>query len=165
MKMLITKDTYIEIKNSPEAIWDFASNPVNWSASNQKEHFGLTIFCESQRPSTGARFRQKETVAGWYADLRGHFPHVVPGKIAFWRGVATYKIFGLIRIRIPEGGVVHLEKTEDGTKVSHNVYMDFPDTLLGRILVWYFKKILRGEAAIHDHTFRELLFFKKHMEQ
>jgi hypothetical protein len=163
--MLITRDTSILIKNNPEAIWDYTSDPVNWSASNPEEHFGLEIDSVDHRPRTEARFHQKETVAGWYADLRGHFPYVGPGEIAFWRGVATYKILGLIRIRIPEGGVVHLEETDDGTKVSHNVYMDFPDTLFGRILIWFFKKVFHGEEAVYDHTFKELLFFKKHLEQ
>jgi hypothetical protein len=83
MKMLIIQDTCIGIKNTPEAIWDYASDPANWSASNPEEHFGLTILSNDHRPSTGARFRQKETVAGWYAELRGYFPHVVPEKIAF----------------------------------------------------------------------------------
>jgi hypothetical protein len=165
MRMLITRDTSILIKNNPEAIWDYTSDPVNWSASNPEERFGLEIDSVDHRPRTGARFHQKETVAGWYADLRGHFPYVAPGEIAFWRGVATYKILGLIRIRIPEGGVVHLEKTADGTRVSHNVYMDFSDTLLGRILVWLFKKVFHGEKAVYDHTFKELLFFKNHLEQ
>jgi hypothetical protein len=165
MKMLIAQDTSIIIKNTPEAIWDYASDPTNWSASNPEEHFGLEIDSEDQRPRTGARFHQKETVAGWYADLRGHFPYVAPGKIAFWRGVATYKILGLMKIRIPEGGIVQLEQTRDGTKLSHNVYMDFPDTLFGRIIAWYFKKVFHGEEAVYDHTFKELLFFKKHLEQ
>jgi hypothetical protein len=165
MIMLVTQDAYIAIKNTPEAIWDYASDPANWSASNPKEHFGLVISSENNRPRTGARFHQRETVAGWYADLHGHFPYVLPGKIAFWRGIAVYKILGLIKIRIPEGGVLELEKTGDSTKVSHNVYMDFPDTLFGRFLFWYFKKILNGEKAVYDHTFKELLFFKKHLDQ
>jgi hypothetical protein len=163
--MLITQDTCIVIKNTPEVIWDYASDPANWSASNPEENFGLIIDSVDNRPRTGARFHQKETVAGWYADLRGHFLYAVPGKVLVWRGVATYKILGLIKIRIPEGGVVHLEKTDDNTKVSHNVYMDFPDTLFGSILVWFFKKVFHGEKAVYDHTFKELLFFKKHLEQ
>ncbi len=163
--MLITQNTNIMINSSPEAIWDYASDPANWSASNPEEHFGLTIYSEDNKPRTGAQFHQKETVAGWYADLRGHFPYVAPGKIAFWRGVATYKILGLIKIRIPEGGVVQLEQTKDVTKLSHNVYMDFPDTIFGRVFIWYFKRVLNGEKAVYDHTYKELVFFKKHLEQ
>ena len=163
--MLIAQNTHIMIKNTPEAIWDYASDPANWSASNPEEHFGLTIYSEDNRPRTGARFHQKETVAGQYADLRGHFLYVVPQKIAVWRGVATYRILGLIKIRIPEGGVMQLEETRDGTKVSHDVYMDFPDTLFGRFLIWYFKRVLQGEKAVYDHTYKELVFFKKHLEQ
>ncbi len=163
--MLITQNTHIMIKNTPEAIWDYVSDPANWSASNPEEHFGLTIYSQDHRPRTGAQFHQKETVAGWYADLRGHFPYVSPGKIAFWRGVATYKILGFIKIGIPEGGVVQLQQFGDGTELTHDVYMDFPDTLFGKFLVWYFKRVLQGEKAVYDHTFKELLYFKKHLER
>jgi hypothetical protein len=90
--MLITQDACIDMKNTPEAIWNYTGDPVNWSASNPEEHFGLEIDSKDRRPRTGARFHQKETVAGWYADLRGHFLYVVPGKVVVWRGIATYKI-------------------------------------------------------------------------
>jgi hypothetical protein len=162
--MLVTAEAAIVIKNSPEAIWDYATDPANWSASNPEEHFGLEIVSEDHKPRTDATFHQKESVAGVYADLRGHFPHVVRPKIAIWRGVATYKVLGgLVRPRIPEGGVVELQKTEEGVKLSHNVYMDFPDTLFGRLLRWFFQR-RNGQQAVYDHTYKELVFFKKQLD-
>jgi hypothetical protein len=162
--MLVTADAAINIKSSSEAIWDYATDPDNWSASNPDEHFGLEIQSEDNRPRTGAKFHQRESVAGVYADLRGHFLHVVRPKIAVWRGVAAYKVLGgLIRPRIPEGGVVKLEKAEEGVRLSHTVYMDFPDTLFGRIVAWFFQR-RDGQNAVHDHTHKELVFFKKQLE-
>ncbi len=38
---------------SPEHIWDFASHPKNWTASNPVEHRGLELFTKSGRPETG----------------------------------------------------------------------------------------------------------------
>jgi hypothetical protein len=159
--MSIVQNAYVMIKNTPEAIRDYASDPANWSASNPEEHFALTIYSQDGRPRTGAQFHQKETVAGRYADLRGHFLHVVPQKIAVWRGIATYRSLGLIKIRIPEGGVMQLQQTGDGTKVSHDVYMDFSDPFLGSFLIWYFKRVLQGEKAVYDHTYKELGFLQK----
>lgn len=83
--------------------------------------------------------------------------------MAFWRGIATYKIL-LFTVRIPEGGVVTLEKVESGTRLSHNVWMDFPDTLMGKIALWYFRR-RNLEKAIYGHTFRELEFFKQQLEK
>ena len=163
--MLITKHTEIIIYNIPEAIWDYASDPVNWSASNPEEHFGLNIDSEDNRPKTGATFHQKETVAGLFADLRGHFLYVEKPRITVWRGITTYKVLGgLIRPGIPEGGVIKIENLNGSCRVSHDVYMDFPDTLFGKIMLLYFKKFLGGEKAVYDHTYRELVFFKKHLD-
>lgn len=163
--MLLTKHTKITIDSSPEEIWDYAHSPDNWTASNPEEHLGLEFFNKENRPDTGTRFRQQETVAGFYADLRGHILYVEKPKVLVWRGVATYKILGgLLRPRIPEGGVVKLEKARGGYTISHDVYMDFPDTISGKILYWFFTKIYKGEEAVYNHTFKELEFFKRQLE-
>jgi hypothetical protein len=36
---------------------------------------------------------------------------------------------GQLRFRLPEGGVIKMEKTETVTKTSHNVSIDLPDWL------------------------------------
>ncbi|HEX6320267.1 MAG TPA: hypothetical protein VFZ84_15545, partial [Burkholderiales bacterium] len=55
-------------------------------------------------------------------------------------------------------------KLESGIRLSHNVYIDFPDSLWGRICRWYFLKQLNGRQAVYDHTFRELVYFKDQLE-
>ena len=164
--MLLTFETSIFIKNTPEAIYNYITAPANWSASNPEEHFGLKYIGEDERPKTGTQFHQKEKVGGLYADLRGHFLYVDVPRIGVWRGVATYRFLGgLIKYRIPEGGVIKLEKAKDGTKLSHDYYMDFPDTLFGKLVVWYFKKRRNGEKAAYDHGFKELVYFKEQLEK
>ncbi|MCG2735144.1 MAG: hypothetical protein Q8M95_05305 [Candidatus Methanoperedens sp.] len=76
----------------------------------------MNIDTEDNRPKTGATFHQKETVAGLFADLRGHFLYVEKPRITVWRGIATYKVLG-------------------------------------------------GEKAVYDHTYKELVFFKKHLDR
>ena len=112
--MLITQHTEISIRNvAADAIWEFAYNPVNWTASNPQEHRGLAFHNKHNRPETGATFVQKEYVAGLYADLRGQVLYAERPRVCAWTGVATYKLYG-ISARIPEGGLVKLVDTEGG---------------------------------------------------
>lgn len=163
--MLVKKHTAIVIRSTPESIWEFAYNPDNWTASNPQEHRGLKFFSDNNRPETGVEFYQKEYVAGLYADLRGQILWAERPKVCVWTGVATYRILGgLIRPRIPEGGVAQIEKMEGGLKMSHDVFMAFPDTIFGRLMLWIFKNILGGEEAVYDHTYRELVYYKQQLE-
>lgn len=164
--MYITAETEISIKRTPEAIWDYASDPVNWTASNPEEHFGLEFDSEDNRPATGVEFRQRESVAGISADLRGRFLYVERPHIAVWAGTAVYRLLGgLVRIRIPEGGTARVESAATGIKLSHDVFMDFPDSAWGRLLVWFFRNVFKGPAAVYDHTYKELVFFKEQLEK
>ncbi|HSA78640.1 MAG TPA: hypothetical protein VLG72_07275 [Nitrospirota bacterium] len=135
--MFITVETAIVIKNMPEAIWDYASDPDNWTASNLDEHFGLQYSSKDNRPGTGVDFRQRESVAGIPTILRGRFLYVERPRIAVWAGTAVYRLLGgLVRIRIPEGGVIKAERATGGTRLSHDVYMDFPNSWWGYVVVW-----------------------------
>lgn len=163
--MFITAETAITIQNTPETIWDFASDPANWTASNPEEHFGLRYNSKDNRPGAGVEFHQKESVAGIHADLRGRFLYVERPRMAIWAGTAVYRLLGgLVRIRIPEGGVVRAERSAGGTLLSHDVYMDFPDSTWGKMLVWIFKNVLKGTEAVYHHSYKELVFFKEQLE-
>ncbi|MEO6755198.1 MAG: hypothetical protein ABIZ04_24090 [Opitutus sp.] len=163
--MLLKIKNEIEILGTAEEIWAYASNPANWTASNPTEHYGLIYDSPDNRPATDVTFWQRESVAGIMADLRGHFLYVNHPALAVWRGVATYKLFlGVLRPRIPEGGVITIVSSGGGMKLSHNVYMDFPDTWFGHLMLYVFKRWMNGEDAVRSHTFRELEFFKKQIE-
>lgn len=163
--MLLKKHTEIIIKNTPERIWDFANDPKNWTASNPEEHRGLKFFNSKNRPETGTEFYQKEYVAGIYADLQGQILYANPPYVCVWTGIAKYKVLGgLFRPRIPEGGLAKIEKTQNGSKLTHDVFMDFSDTILGKLMLWFFKKILKGDEAVYNHTNKELVFFKSKLE-
>jgi len=163
--MLLKKHTEIIIDADPEKIWDYANDPKNWTASNPEEHRGLKFFNSENRPVTGTEFYQKEYVARIYADLRGQILYANRPYVCAWTGVAKYKILGgLINPRIPEGGLVKIEKTQKGNKLTHDVFMDFPDTIFGKLMLWFFRKILNGDEAVYNHTNKELIFFKNKLE-
>lgn len=71
---------------------------------------------------------------------------------------------GLITVRLPEGGVLCIVEGKDGVPLTHNVYVDFPDSWWGRFCLWYFRSFLNGRQAVHDHTYRELRYFKERLE-
>ena len=163
--MFVTADTETTTQADPNDIWEYASDPANWTASNPTEHYGLTYFCPENRPSQGVEFHQRERVAGIYADLRGRIVYMEKPYLTIWAGTATYKLLGgLFRFRLPEGGVLKMESTEKGTRASHNVYIDFPNSLWGRLLRWGFLNILNGQKAVYEHTYRELVYFKEKLE-
>jgi len=163
--MFVTAETALSARADPNDLWEYAADPANWTASNPNEHFGLVYFSPENRPAQGVEFHQRERVAGVFADLRGRIVYMEKPGLTVWAGTATYKILGgLFRFRLPEGGVIKMEKTETGTKASHNVYIDFPNSLWGRVLRWIFLNVLHGQKAMYDHTYRELVYFKNRLE-
>lgn len=164
--MLLTQRVSAVIRGNPEKIWDFASDPKTWSASNKLEHRGLSIFSPSGLPETGAQFNQQEFVAGVFADLNGHFLFVDRPRVCVWTGIATYRLLGgLVKIRIAEGGTVMLTKADDGWEFSHDVFMDFSNSLRGKLLHWVFVHLLHGQKAVFEHANREVVYFKAELER
>jgi len=164
--MLIRQKVEITIKNKTEEIWNFAADPKNWTASNTLEHKGLKIFNKNNRPETGANFHQKELVAGIFADLKGHFLYVEKPKIVVWTGIAAYKLLGgLITIRIPEGGTATITQKNGSVRLAHDVFMNFPESIVGKIMYWCFINLLNGQKAVFDHANRELVYFKKQLDK
>ena len=163
--MIITADTEIEISNTPSAIWDYANDPINWTASNPSEHLGLVFYNDENRPKEGTRFHQREMVAGVYADLKGQIHFADYPRMLVWSGIAKYKLLGgLISVSAAEGGILRLKVDGEKSHLSHNVYMQFSDTLWGKLWHWLFSSVFGAKKAVYDHTFRELQFFKKHLE-
>ena len=164
--MFITAKTSITIEAPADAVWDYASQPVNWTASNPSEHFGLRFSSHDNLPHEGVEFDQRESVAGVYASLHGRFHYMDHPRLAFWSGVAKYRLAGgLLRVRVPEGGVLRLEETEHGVCMTHDVFMQFPDSLWGVLCRWFFVKRLNGPRAVYEHTYRELVYFKRKLEE
>jgi hypothetical protein len=154
----------VVIKNSADAIWDYVYNPENWTASNADEHLGLVFFNRENRPATGVAFHQKEKVAGVLADLRGHILYVEQARFCIWTGVARYKLFGFLPLSVPENGVVRLEPSDEGTRMSHTVFVRVPDTLLGKLFLFFVKRYEEKPGFV-PHAYKELLYFKEKLDR
>jgi hypothetical protein len=164
--MYHTQQSEIVIDGTPEEIWEFSSNPENWTASNPTEHWGLTYDSPDNRPGEGVEFHQDEAVAGIRNDLYGRFQYLDVPNVAVWTGSAYYPLLGgLLTIRIPEGGTIRLEETEDGrTRMSHAIFMDFPNSRFGRWFKWVFVHVIDGPEKLAQHNRVELEYFKEHVE-
>ncbi len=162
--MLITRRAEILIKADPERIWDFVNDPEQWLASNPEEHYGTEFLTADKKVAAGGRFHQRESVAGIRADMKGHFLHVDRPNNVSWTGVAEYRLLGgFVKLRVPQSGIVKLESGEDGVLLSHDMFVDFPETWIGRLVAWYFKRI-GGEDRLYEHGQKELVYFKTHIE-
>lgn len=159
----LTKRYEIVIRAEPGKIWEYAYDPKTWTASNPDEHLGLVFYNDTNRPETGVAFYQKETVSGVYADLRGHILYAEKPKVCAWTGLAEYKIFGLFRLSVPESGVVMIEPSTEGSMVSHTVYIRMPETILGK-LFFKLSEMYSKKKDYVPHTFKELEYFKQHLE-
>ena len=163
--MYVTEWAEITIDATPEAIWEYVTDPTNWTASNPEEHYGLEYDTPDDRPHEGATFRQRESVAGMYTDLHGRFQYVDYPTVAVWAGTAYYPLLGgLATVRIPEGGTVRLRATDDGTRMLPAVWMDFPNTRRGRVLRWAFDHVLDGRTKLQEHTAKEFVLFAEQLE-
>lgn len=163
--MLVKMHTETEINNTAENIFEYASNPDNWTASNPKEHLGLKFYNDTNRPKTGVEFYQKEMVAGLYNDLKGHVIYVKFPNLTIWRGLAKYRILGrLLTFHLAEGGLIKIEEKNGISKMSHDYYIDFPPSLVGKILHWYFtKKNVKEKLFTHGNN--ELKYFKEKLDK
>ena len=163
--MFLTVETSIRIRAPAAAVWDYACRPENWTASNPQEHFGLRFFSSDKLPHEGVEFDQDESVAGYRARLHGRFHYMDRPRLAFWSGIASYRLLGgFVRIRLPEGGVLRIDEEGSTVRLSHHVYIDFPGSVLGRMVRWAFERFLSGRQAVYDHTYRELEFFRSKLE-
>ena len=163
--MLITQRAEIFIDAEPSRVWDVLNDADLWMASNPEEHFGTRFFTPDRRARSGASFEQRESVAGVRADMKGHFLHVERPNHVSWTGVAEYRLLGgLIKYRIPQSGIVKLERRPEGLLASHDMFIDFPDTWIGKAVAWYFRNVRDGERLLREHGQKELVYFKKHVE-
>lgn len=163
--MLVKIHTEIKINNTAKNIAEYASNPDNWTASNPQEHLGLKFYNSKNRPETGVEFYQKEMVAGMYNDLKGHMLYVNLPAVTAWRGLAKYRLLGpFLTYHLAEGGLIQIMENGNVSKMSHDYYIDFPDSIIGRILRWYFTKKGIKEKLI-SHGMNELEFFKKALDK
>jgi hypothetical protein len=159
--MLVKERAEIAMVGDPERIWDVLNDPAVWMASNPEEHFGTEFLTPYRKAQTGALFRQRESVAGFRADMKGHFLVVDRPRSVSWTGIAHYRLLGgLITYRVPQSGIVRLERGKGGLVASHEMFIDFPDSWFGKLVGWYFTSVRDGAQRLREHGQKELAYFK-----
>ena len=154
----------IEIKASPEAIWDYMVHLDRWwLRSNPKEHIALSLI-EGDRIEEGAKFVLKEYIAGVEGEAIAEIKQLLPLKRLVWQSLeAHYKLFG-IAIDVEEGGEFELQARGDASVLSHHVWGRVKSPLFGWLVESFFRRVLDGERKDFEHTLRELQFIKREVE-
>jgi hypothetical protein len=80
--MFITTETNIFISNTSEAIWDYASDPSNWTASNPHKHIDFTCDSAYSRPAMDVELHRL-CFSGSYNRDNSYFDfsQAVPGSV------------------------------------------------------------------------------------
>lgn len=98
--------------------------------------------------------------------MKGHFLYVDRPRNVSWTGVAEYRLLaGLLRVRVPQSGIVKLEARDDGVMMSPEMFIDFPDTWLGKLIARYLTESRNVERRLYEHGQKELVYFKAQIER
>ena len=73
----------IEIKTTPEKIWNFLKNPENYTTWHPKDHIKI-IWTEGKPLELGSKFYSEQLVFGKVQKYKGHIKEMIPNrKIVF----------------------------------------------------------------------------------
>lgn len=162
---MINNTEKIIIKSSPEEIFsyllDIEKNYLKWN----KDHLEFKILSEDKKFRKGTEFILKENIAGFYAECRGKVIEYIKNEKISWEGNAIYNFYFGLKVKVKQGGTFTLKPMEGGIEFSHNVWGKFPKSIFGKIVEWYFLKILRGDDVVSKHNMAELIHFKEVLEK
>lgn len=66
---------------------------------------------------------------------------------------------------MPQSGIVNLEARDDGVMMSHEMFIDFPDTWIGKLIARYLATSRNVEKRLYEHGQKELVYFKSQIER
>lgn len=165
----MTERRLIEIKvetiinNSAATIWDYATVPENWKKAMPQDHFALVY--ENGSPETGRKLHAKEKIGALLTDIDAFFLYVRRPHVLIWTGIASIRFLGgVIKPKFHVSQTITFSKNEMGVKARNALYIDFPESHLGRIMHWIFLKVIDGERIFRKHIEKETLYFKEKLD-
>lgn len=153
----------IEIDAPPETVWDYLVDVEEWWVDSNPEHSSLEIVSDDEDLKEGTRIRVREKIAGIPGEAEGEVTEFVPNDHFTWEADAVYRYLGLTFSATE--GVKWSVKSEEKTELSAHVWAEFPDTLFGKVLEWYFKNVLNGVEKDYEHAMEELVYIKEQIEK
>lgn len=111
----------------------------------------------------GTRISIKEKIAGIPCKANGIVTSINKHKLLRWE--AVYSVFGLSWLKINAGVNWKLNELNDSiTKLSANVWANFPDKFRYKLMWFFIKKIFNGIEKDYDHALTELRYLKSKLE-
>jgi len=154
----------IEIEAPPETVWEVVADIEGWWPPSNPEHESLERL-DDRGLEVGARIRIREKIAGVPGEAVGEITEVEPGARVTWEApAARYRLAG-ISVSIGEGVTWSLEPHgDDAARLSARVWATFPPGPRGRLLEWFFTRLLRGLEKDREHARVELRYLKRTIE-
>lgn len=153
----------ILIDASPQAIWDIVKHfETVWPASNPA-HMQTCVVTRPETVHDDMVYHDVERVGGITASMYAHVYDVIPARRFRWKANATYDL-GPVNLPIQQGGTFVLEPEANGTRVSHEVWAEFPDTVGGKAAKWVARNVMGMEQSAVEHNQVELEYFRAQAE-
>ena len=143
----------VEIKTTPENIWNFLKNPKNYKTWHPKDHIKI-IWTEGNPFEVGSKFYSEQLVFGKVQKYKGHIKEVIPNKkIVFTFKFPVSLISPEIEWRIEPKG-------------SNSVFTAISYLRAGHLFKKLFKKVMKNLITEHNrHVGEEGENLKKLMEK
>jgi hypothetical protein len=147
-----------------QKVWDYMLDIENWWPKSNPEHVSLEYLGGRHELSLGARIKIREYIAGVPCEAVGEITEFTVLEKASWVAEAEYSYFGF-KVKVKEGVRWLFANKEEGVELSAYVWAEFPNTLFGKFVEWYFLNVLKGAKKDYEHTMRELEYIKREVEK
>ncbi|MEM3177903.1 MAG: hypothetical protein QXT36_01810 [Candidatus Micrarchaeaceae archaeon] len=136
------------IEGSARKVWRSAEKEYPWIDPDCMQHARSA----NSEPLEAARAPIKEVLAGKVVEAEGTCLYSKEGEVAIWSGIYTFPIFPGLKLKLHCDSILRARKDSGGVLLEYNDFIYFGRSLLGRMLIWYFKKVLKSDVAIHNHN-------------
>lgn len=156
-----TESIFIEAPSN--TVWEQLANIEQWWPPSNPEHIRIEVRSSDEPVDVGTEIVFEERVAGIKGQAQGVITRWIPGTEVTWEGTAVYRYLGF-RFRVREGVTWRVESLGEISKLSAQVWAEFPSSVLGRFLEWYMTSLLDVVDRDREHARHELEYLKRMIE-
>lgn len=154
----------VAVAAPPEAAWAVMRDLEGWWPESNPEHESLERLDERDVLEVGAKLKIREKIAGVPGEAVGEITRVEPFSTVTWEAAQAHYRLLRLTLTVMEGVTWGIEPQGDGATVRAHVWARFPPGPLGRVLEWFFRRVLDGVEKDREHTRTELRYLKQLIE-
>ncbi|MEM3204901.1 MAG: hypothetical protein QW458_01470 [Candidatus Micrarchaeaceae archaeon] len=145
------------IDGSARKVWRSAAKEYPWIEPGGMQCAHRSGVAHSDNPHSIAT---KEVLGGKTVEAEGICLYNKEGEVAVWSGVYKFPIFPGLRIKLHCDSVLHTRRIAGGVVLEYKDFIYFGRALLGRMLMWYFRTVLKSDVALYNHNTLKLFVLK-----